>query len=148
MCPQLTSQKIKHAMKNIKSVLSIIILFLTACSSVVTRYNYNLEYSASKDESFNCKVPIKKNFVYGNDEVEILGSILAGDTGFSLECGEWYVLDVFQKEACMLGADLVNIIYERRMDIWSSCYRAKAEFLRFKNRSIAKNLKSDSQYAK
>ncbi|MCK9573319.1 MAG: hypothetical protein M0R20_02815 [Candidatus Omnitrophica bacterium] len=132
--------------KNSKIALSFIVFFLTGCSSAITRYNYNLQYSPSKDKTFNRRAPIKKNFVYNNYEVEILGSILAGDTGFSFECGEGYVLDIFQKEAYALGADLINITYERRMDIWSSCYRAKAEFLRFKNRRIAKDLKSDSQY--
>ena len=74
------------------------------------------------------------------------GEILSGDSGFSLDCSRGYVLNIFQKEACALEADLINITYERDIDLWSSCYRAKAQFLRFKNREKAKNLASTELY--
>ena len=130
-------------MKRIVLLLSLI-LFM-GCSSTMTRHGYNLQnLPANKDAQ--CNISIKKNFAYNKEEVEILGSIRAGDSLFSVQCGEAYVLKQFQQEACALGADLINIIDERRFDIFSTCYRAKAEFLRFKDREKVKNLVSDPLY--
>ncbi len=122
------------------------LVFLTGCSSVITRTGYTLEDISNKENKYYCSVPIKKNFVYKNDEVEILGEIKSGDSGFSTDCGKGRVLNLFRQEAGALKADLINITYERDIDIWSSCYRAKAQFLRFKDREKAKNLDSDSVY--
>lgn len=130
-----------------KIVLLISLIVFIGCSSTMTRYGYNLQnLPANKDTK--CNIPIKKNFPYKKEEVEILGSIRAGDSGFSVKCGEAYVLKQFHQEACALGADLINIIDESRFDILSTCYRAKAEFLRFKEREKVKNLVSDPLYVR
>ena len=127
-------------------MLFSVIVFI-GCSSTMTRYGYNLQ-SLPINKDAQCTIPIKKNFPYKKDEVEILGSIRAGDSGFSVKCEEAYVLKQFQQEGCALGADLINIIDESRFDILSSCYRAKAEFLRFKDREKFKNLVSDPLYVR
>lgn len=127
----------------------IVILFslsvFMGCSSTMTRYGYNLQNLLINKDA-QCAIPIKKNFPYIKDEVEILGSIKAGDSGLSVKCGEAYVLRQFLQEACALGADLINIIDESRFDVLSTCYRAKAEFLRFKDKGKSKNLVSDPLY--
>jgi hypothetical protein len=82
------------------------------------------------------------------NEVVVLGTIHDYDTGFSIQCDEAYVLDIFCREGSMLGADIININEEKQPSVWtSSCYRAKAEFLRFKDREKAKDLVSDAKYA-
>jgi len=58
------------------------------------------------------------------------------------------VLNQFRQEACALGADLINITDESRFDILSTCYRAKAEFLRFKDKEKVKCLASDPIYVR
>lgn len=129
----------------------IVFLFTFAifmgCSSTMTRQGYNLQNLPANSNS-QCNVPIKKKFPYEKEEVDILGKIRAGDSGFSVKCGEAYVLKQFQHEACALGADLINITDESRFDILSSCYRARAEFLRFKDREKAKKLVSDPLYVR
>ena len=124
----------------------LFILSLTGCASKITRYGYSLQELPDKDKYLGCIMPIKKDFIYNKDEVEILGEILAGDSGVSLDCGKGHVLNLFRQEACALKADLINISYERDIDIWSSCYRAKAQFLRFRDREKAKNLENDAGY--
>lgn len=128
-----------------KFTLLFSLIVLTGCASTMTRSGYGLKNLQINKDS-QCSVPIKNNFPYKKDEVEILGSIRAGDSGFSVKCGEAYVLKQFQLEACALGADLINIIAESRFDVLSTCYRAKAEFLRFKGREKVKNLVSDPLY--
>ena len=127
-------------------VLFFSFLLLGGCSAKITRYGYTKQDMQNRDQYFGCIMPIKKDFAYTKEEVENLGEILSGDSGFSLECGQGYVLNLFRQEACALKADLINIIYERNIDLWSSCYRAKAQFLRFKDREKAKNLESDTKY--
>lgn len=129
-----------------KRILLFSLMIFTGCSSTMTRNGYNLQ-SLSIKKNAQCFVPIKKNFPYKKDEVEILGTIRAGDSGFSVKCGEAYVLKQFQQEGCALGADLINITAESRFDVLSTCYRAKAEFLRFKDKEKIKNLASDPIYA-
>jgi hypothetical protein len=126
-----------------KVVLFFCLIIFMGCASTMTRYGYNLQSLSTNSQ---CEIPIKKNFPYKRDEVEILGSIKAGDSGFSVKCGEAYVLNQFRQEACALGADLINITDESRFDILSTCYRAKAEFLRFKDREKVKRLVSDPMY--
>ena len=41
-----------------------------------------------------------------------------------------------------LGADVINITDERLPDILSTCYRAKAEFIRLKDRQEVEGLKN------
>ena len=126
-----------------KIFLFFAILVFAGCSSVITRRGYSLQDIQNKEKYPGCNIPVKKKFQYDKNEVEVLGEIKAGDSGFSVTCGETHVLNIFRQEACALGADLINITSEHRLDIASSCYRARAEFLRFKDREKAKNLESD-----
>src|SRR5205814_6958379 len=82
------------------------------------------------------------------NDVERLGSIRGHDTGLSTDCDEAAILDIFCREGSMLGADLINITEEKQPNPWTStCYRARAEFLRFRDREKAKGLVSDAKYA-
>jgi len=81
-------------------------------------------------------------------DIEVLGTIQAYDTGFSTDCDEAMVLDTFCREGNLLNADLINISEEKQPNPWTStCYRAKADFIRFKDREKARNLVSDAKYA-
>lgn len=43
----------------------------------------------------------------------------------------------------MLGANVVNIIEEKRPDFLNPCYRVKAEFLKFNDAEFISSLQSD-----
>jgi hypothetical protein len=59
--------------------LFIFIVFM-GCSSTMTRKGYHLQgLSINKDAQ--CNIPIKRNFPYNKNDVEILGTIRAGDSG-------------------------------------------------------------------
>ena len=134
-------------MKKRNNLLAVFLLvLLCSCSSGITRYGYELQDLNNLNSSADCRISIKDNMPYDKADTEILGSIKAYDTGLSVRCDEAYVLSIFCKDACALGADVVNITQERYPSFWSSCYRAKAEFLFFKNREQAKSLHSDWWY--
>jgi hypothetical protein len=64
-----------------------------------------------------------------------------------VDCDEVAILSTFVHDADLIGADLINITEESQPSIWgSSCYRAKADFYRFKDRDKVKDLVSDDKY--
>jgi len=127
-------------------LLMVITTTMFGCSPGIKRYGYSLQDVGDVDTS-SCSIAIKRNFNYSENEVEILGEIKAYDTGFSTECSEAYILSCFCKEGCGLGSDIVNIVDETLPDFfWSTCYRAKAEFIRLKDRQKAKLVVSDPCY--
>ncbi len=78
-----------------------------------------------------------KNQIYNSSEYKKIGEIKIDDSGFSINCEESDVIKILKDEACKCGADVVNIIKEKRADIISSCYRATAEFIKIENNDSA-----------
>ena len=129
-------------------VLCCTTLFVSGCAAGISRTGYQLPVGQTSKDLPRRPIAIQCNAHYNTNDVEILGSIHDYDTGFSTDCDEAAILDIFCREGSMLGANLINITEEKQPNFWtSSCYRAKAEFLRFKDREKAKGLLSDAKYA-
>ncbi len=108
-------------------LLILIFLLTTGCAHQIVRNGYSI----NKSDYRNCRIEIKKNFT-DTDNFTQLGVIKLGDSGFSFSCSEEDAMKILQKEGCALNADLINIINEKRPDIWSSCYRCTAVFYKLK----------------
>ncbi len=121
-------------------------VLVAGCAAGITRTGYRLPENQKSKDLQRCPITIQCNAKYDTNDVVVLGSIHAYDTSISTDCDEAYVLDIFCREACMLGADLINITEEKQPDLWSTCYRARAQFLRFNDREKAKGLLSDAKY--
>ncbi|HTR40197.1 MAG TPA: tetratricopeptide repeat protein [Pseudomonadales bacterium] len=129
-------------------VLSCVVIFLSGCASGISRSGYSKPSGPPPSDIASRKIVIQCNARYNQNDVVVLGSIHAYDTGFSTRCDEPYILGIFCEEGRILGADVVNITEEKQPSIWwSSCYQAKAQFLRFKDPEMAKGLVSDAKYA-
>ena len=127
--------------------ITIMIFTLTGCSIGISRIGYNQTEPKKNYNAQNCKLAIKCEAQYSSDEVEVLGKIKSYDTGFSINCSEIEVLTIFCEDACALGADIVNVIWEELpYTSNSTCYRATAELLRLKDREAATQVKSDEKY--
>jgi len=61
-----------------------------------------------------------------------VGQIKLGESGFSTKCKESDAIQILQREAATVGADLINIVEEKRPDAISSCYRCKATFYKYR----------------
>src|SRR5437867_4632864 len=131
----------------VRSFAIVLVILSTGCATGITRIGYQLPSRGEAKDLTKCPIAIRAYASYDASAVDVLGSIKAYDTGFSTDCDEAYVLDNFCKDACALGADVVNVTEEHQPDFWSTCYRASAELLRFKEREQAKNLLSDAKYA-
>jgi|GEM_PF-1515569 len=138
---------------DMKTTLMILVcgaaLFVSGCTAGIKRIGYELpkEQRARVKNAQRCPIAIQCAAKHDPADVEVLGRIKAYETGFSWECDEAYVLDIFCNEACSLGADLVVVTEEKQPDFGSTCYRAKAEFVRFRDRAKAEGLLSDAKYA-
>lgn len=104
------------------------ILICTGCSHSIKRFGYNKGESLMPEDT--CQISFFKFMPTDTSVFRQIGRIKLGDTGFSLLCNENDAIQILKREACLIGADAVNIVYETRSDFWSTCYRAEAEFLK------------------
>jgi hypothetical protein len=134
--------------KNKGTVWFILCLFFlyTSCTANINRQGYDINNMQISDKEC-ADIIIAKNISYNPDLAEVVGSIAASDTGFATKCSKKFVIDKFREDACTLCADIINITKESHPDFWSTCYRAKAEFIRVKNRESLATIKSDPAYA-
>ncbi len=133
-----------------KTTLSIIfcgiIVLLSGCAAGISRTGYKPPENKIATTPPR-PIAIQCNAKYDTNDVVVLGAIHAYDTGFSTACDEASILDIFCKEGNSLGADLIDLTEEKQPDFWSTCYRAKAQFIQFKDREKAKGLVSDAKFA-
>lgn len=135
-------------MKRMFTAVALVLLsFSIGCATGLKRVGYQLPAGSDAKNLQRCPIAVRSGAHYDAAAVEVVGGLKAFDTGFSTTCDEAYILDLFCKEACAIGADVVNVTEEHQPDWWSTCYRANAEFLRYKDREQAKVLLSDAKYA-
>jgi len=63
-------------------------------------------------------------------DVEHLGTVKVGDSGFSTQCNYETVLDQAKLEARKVGGNAIKIMKHNKPNIWSSCHRITVEVLR------------------
>ncbi len=127
-------------------LLIVLISCLLGCYASITRSGYGMN-DLQTNLSPCTDIIIKKKASLPEDIATVVGKIKAEDSGFSFVCSEEYVIGIFRKDACALGANIVNVIEEKHPDFWSSCYRAEADLLRCKDKNLLANIKSDPRYA-
>ena len=121
----------------------ILSIAFSSCTHSIVRSGYKVR----KAEYISCDIPIKKQMVI-TDSLQKIGEISIGESGFSTACSESHALEILRNEGCTLRADLVNIVSERRPDVWSTCYECVAEFYQFNtpNMEIQSDEKYETQY--
>lgn len=102
---------------------SILLITFTSCSHRIVRTGYQV----NKTDYSNCDIVIKKQMLV-SDSVQKVGEIRLGESGFSVACSEADAIEILKNEGCALKADIINITEETRSNLWSSCYRCKADF--------------------
>lgn len=127
-------------------LLASILLMISGCNASITRKGYVLP--EVQTNLLSCKdIAIQNDAGYSPDEVVSIGEIKASDTGISLYCSEEEILSIFRNDACVMGANIVNIIEETHPNFSSTCYRATAELLKVKNPKQLDEIRSDSRYS-
>lgn len=127
-------------MKNLFYLLIASLLF-SNCGHRIVRTGYQIK----KSDYSACEVVIKKATSISDTLATKIGEIKLGETGLSVACNEGDAINILRNEACAIKADVVLITEETRPDVWSSCYRCKAEFYKLK-KPDNNTLKSDNKY--
>jgi hypothetical protein len=109
----------------------LVLLLLSGCTHRIVRTGYE----AGKSDYNDCNIAITR-FMQVTDSVMKIGEIKLGESGFSVACSESHAIQILKNEGCAIQADLINIVEENRPDLWSSCYRCRAEFYKFKNSPV------------
>jgi|TARA_B110000977_G_C10711094_1_gene351316 hypothetical protein len=128
-------------MKQIIYTLLVGFIFMS-CSHRVLRTGYQVKKSNYK----NCDIIIKKKTELSDTLALKIGEIKLRDFGISIACSEEHAIKILKNEACTIGADIIIITNENRPDLWSSCYRCKAEFYKYKALQPKKTIYNDFRY--
>jgi hypothetical protein len=124
------------------TLILICLFFLSACApkinTQITKTYPTLSYN-DEVKVFGLKTVLPAN-------VEVIGSIKIGDTGFTLNCNYETVLENAKIEARKIGGNAIKITEHLFPNIFgSSCHRIKADILKindFNNLNITQNIDS------
>ena len=122
--------------------IALITISCSSCGYRIVRTGYDIKKSDHK----YCDIIIKKNAVMLDSLVEKVGEVKLGETGFTSSCSEANAILILKGEGCAIGAELINITEENRPDLWSSCYRCKATFYKFKTPREEIDIHNDTTY--
>jgi hypothetical protein len=114
-----------------------LMIFLTGCMLILTSCSPKISTNIAKSYlALDYREEVR---VFGvedptPDDVEVLGSIKIGDTGFSTNCDLDAVLDKAKTEARKIGGNALKITKHTPPSIWgSSCHRIEATILKVEN---------------
>lgn len=124
-------------------LILLLVSFTFGCSTTPEFRRDGYSASSLKANPSECHIAIQYQAKLTNISHKVLGKIEASDSGLSVQCQQDNVLNQFYREACGLDANLINIVTEQFPDFWSTCYRAKAEFISVQTKSV---LVSDKKY--
>lgn len=122
----------------------LILSLLTGCSYRTTR----IGYEEIEDDNLNpdtCHVSFIRDTTHLKTPFTVIGEIKLSETGFTVNCNEDDALLFLKEEACLQGANAVQITSEERADFLSSCYRPTANLIRIESETVPANQNYYSQ---
>lgn len=134
----------KYLGKSQPLLLTAWLVLLSACSPKITRVGYQKTDNSNSNE---CEIVIKENAKIDEAFGEVLASIKITDSGFSKKCSEEDVLEILRVEACVLGANLVNLREVKRPNLASTCFRCSADFIKLDAAVAPSSVESSSDYS-
>jgi hypothetical protein len=120
----------------IRYLLFVTVLLLTACSAQLTSSfvkKYPTLHYLEEVRVFAINEAVPPN-------VEKLGTIRVGNSGFSIKCNYETVLDMAKLEARKVGGNAIKIIQHKQPDFWSTCHRITADVLRIESLDENENI--------
>lgn len=123
-------------------ILYLNVILLTSCTSYTVKrsgYEKNNQQVVKKSVS---EISVVKFSSFNSDSYDKLGEIQLKDDAFTAGCSESDAIRMLREEASYIGADIINIIDEKRPDMINSCYSCHAEFYKVTNPNIKINTSS------
>ena len=107
----------------------VLAIYICGCMHTVKIQDFR-ETANNQTQTTECDIKVVKGMDAPPQNYILLGRVELDDSGFSFWCSEADAHVTFIEQACSLGANIVNIVYERLPGLQSSCYRATAEFIK------------------
>lgn len=116
-------------MKIVHLLIVVAFMLLTSCSAKI---------SSSIQNAYSPLEYYEDVLVLGLVEevphsAEKLGTLKAGDSGFTVKCGYIDVVEKLELEARKIGGNAIKIIKHKTPDAWSTCHRVTADVYRIDN---------------
>ena len=128
-------------MKTCMVMLSVVLMY--ACAPRVTRSGYT---TADLKPASRCELAWQRSSKLAPPAIEELGRIRVGDTGFSRNCEEEKVREMVSRDACGLGAHVVDVLTEHQPTAFSTCYHVDARLLAFRDREPGPRITSEEHF--
>lgn len=112
--------------------LTIIFCLVTLLSS----YGGNIQevmYQTEDTKSY-CELDVFAQGLEVNENMKVIGEYSFTDTGFTINCGAKIVMKKLNKAACDAGADAYQLTWTQPPNLRSTCYQAKARFLKYRDK--------------
>jgi hypothetical protein len=103
-------------------------LFLTSCA---TQIDYTANSSGRLPRPADCNIEVYFPGTPLNKPYKVMGSLVIGDTGFTVDCSQTTVLKQAREQGCKAGADAIVINEVKEPDWISLCFRIRANMLVF-----------------
>ena len=111
----------------------LVLFFLICVGGCASNTQLNVYSQPEGSKPIGCDLEVYRDPGFIKKSFDIIASISVDDTGFTVNCGLEKTMKTIRDNACEVGADAVLITNEKSPDIWSTCYRADAAMLVFKD---------------
>ncbi len=108
--------------------IALIPLFLSSCA---TQIDYVANSSGRAARPPNCDIAVFFPGTPLNKPYEVIGSLVIGDAGLTIDCSQTTVLRQAREQGCRAGADAILINEVKEPDWISTCFRIRANMLAF-----------------
>lgn len=116
-------------MKGFVLFLSLLMLSNSSCS---TKVDYIANASGKDARPDDCDIDVFLPNTQIDKRYDIIGSILIGDSGLTMDCGQVTVINQAKVKGCQVGADAIFLTEIKEPDWVSTCYRIKGNMIGYK----------------
>jgi len=107
-------------------VLALLTLLISSCS---TQVDYIANTSGRAARPDDCDISVFLPNTQVGKSYDIIGSILIGDSGLTMDCGQATVIKQAKAKGCQVGADAIVLTEIKEPDWISTCYRIKGNMI-------------------
>ena len=115
--------------------LLFIVLISFVLSSCATQIDYTSNAPGREARPPDCNIAVYFPGTPLNKSYEVIGSLVIGDAGLTVDCSQTTVLKQAREQGCKAGADAILINEVKEPDWISTCFRIRANMLIFTSTS-------------
>ena len=111
------------------TIMLCLVTLLSSCGGNIQEVMYQTE-----DTKSYCELDVFAKGLEINENMKVIGEFSFTDTGFTINCSAKTVMKKLNKAACDAGADAYQLTWTQPPNLRSTCYQAKARFLKYRDK--------------